>query len=68
MLQIDVLLSCSDILSIPIESVLKIPKPGSNVVCRLCRKEVTIKRVGQPYIVEHYPTPIENNQKNILGE
>jgi len=47
--QVDVLLSCGNIISIIIESVLKKPKIGDKIVCAFCRAESEVIKVGTPY-------------------
>lgn len=69
MLQVDVLLECTDIEIVQIESVLKAPKIGDKIDCRVCgRKSQKIIRVGKPYKSEHIEVKQENGQTSILNK
>ena len=52
-MQVELLLSCGDIIAIPLESILEIPATGTEIKCALHRKTVTVKRVGKPYRVQN---------------
>jgi len=51
-MQVDILLSCGHIITIPIGSILELPTVGSLIRCARCQEGHTVSMVGIPYSVE----------------
>ena len=67
-MQVDILLSCGDILAIPVESVLLLPKVGESIKCKFCNANHSIIQIGTPYRSEHIAKNENPDQKSMLGE
>ena len=48
-MQVDILLSCGHIITIPVGSILELPVIGTIIRCAMCEESHTVSRVGQPY-------------------
>lgn len=67
-MEVELLLSCGDIVIVPIESVLLLPKAGQKIVCAKCKTEMEIVKVGVPYRVERVGFQSDESQKSLFGE
>ena len=61
------LLDCTHMLVVPVESVLLLPVKGTKVVCSQCKTEQEIIRVGTPYRKEHFTSPAHEGQTKLKG-
>lgn len=51
--QVDILLTCRHIITIPVEDVRDLPMHGTPVRCSRCKTRVKVKAVGVPYNAEY---------------
>lgn len=67
-MQVDILLDCGHILSVPIESVLLVPQVGASIRCTQCHTNQKVSKVGTPYRVERINVNNDKSQRSMMGD
>lgn len=65
-MQVDLFLTCGCRITVPVESVLVLPKIGEEIKCKIHQKVAIVERVGTPYRIEHIDTSNDDNQQSLL--
>lgn len=62
--EVNVLLSCGHINIVYVEAAPFVPSVGSSITCKICNKEATIKKRGEPaYMGPTAPHPTIERQR-----
>lgn len=65
-MQVDITYEDGHKTTVPIESVLELPKVGTEITCATCKQKTRISRVGIPYRVERIDASGNENQQSLL--
>lgn len=60
-LQVDIMLACTHIICIPVESIILVPNIGDEVHCAKCHANHKVTKVGTPYKVTYIEKAKDND-------